>query len=56
VGTEHDRQAARKEPLVAERELEEHADRVEKQRRKLPWVPVGKEYELATDDGPKSSC
>lgn len=44
VRTEQDWQTARKELLVAERELEEHAKRVEQQRRELPWVPVEKEY------------
>src|SRR5205085_8767172 len=54
IGTEHEWQAARKELLGAERELEEHAKRVEEQRRELPWVPVEKEYTFSTDDGPKS--
>ena len=54
VGTEQDWQAARRELLAAERELEEHAKRVEEQRRELPWVPVEKEYTLRTADGPKT--
>src|SRR5436190_8401181 len=54
VGTEQEWQAAREELLVAERELEEHAKRVEEQRHELPWVPVEKEYTFATEDGPKS--
>jgi predicted dithiol-disulfide oxidoreductase (DUF899 family) len=54
VGTEQEWQVARKELLAAERELEEHAQRVEEQRRELPWVPVEKEYGFATEDGPKS--
>src|SRR5881396_949799 len=54
VGTEQEWQAARKELLAAERELEEHAKRVEEQRHGLPWVPVEKEYRFATEDGPKS--
>src|SRR5438477_12018473 len=54
VGTEQDWQAARRELLAAERELEEHAKRVEEQRRELPWVPVEKEYGFATQDGAKS--
>ena len=54
VGTEQEWQAARKELLAAERELEEHAGRVEQQRRELPWVPVEKEYRFATEDGPMS--
>jgi predicted dithiol-disulfide oxidoreductase (DUF899 family) len=51
VGTEQEWQAARKELLAAERELEEHAERVEQQRRELPWVPVEKEYRFATEEG-----
>src|SRR5438034_11345767 len=54
VGTELEWQAARKELLAAERELEENAKRVEGQRRELPWVPVEKQYRFATEDGPKS--
>ncbi|MBV8710166.1 MAG: DUF899 family protein [Solirubrobacterales bacterium] len=54
VSTEQEWQAARKELLAAERELEEHAERVERRRRELPWVPVEKEYSFATEDGPKS--
>ncbi len=54
IGTEQEWRAARKELLGAERELEEHAKRVEEQRRELPWVPVEKEYTFATNDGPKS--
>jgi predicted dithiol-disulfide oxidoreductase (DUF899 family) len=54
VGTEQEWQAARKELLVAERELEKHAERVEEQRRELPWVPVEKEYRFATDEGSKT--
>src|SRR5947207_6550346 len=54
VGTEQEWQAARKELLGAERELEEHTKRVEEQRRELPWVPVEKEYRFASEDGPKS--
>ena len=54
IGTEQEWQAARKELLAAERELEEHTERVTVQRRELPWVPVEQEYTLATADGPKS--
>ena len=54
VGTEQEWQAARRELLSAERELEEHAKRVENQRRELPWVPVKKEYTFATEMGPRT--
>ena len=54
VGMEQEWQAARKELLVAERELEEQAKRVEEQRRELPWVPVEKEYRFATEEGSRT--
>jgi len=54
VGTEREWRAARKQLLAAERELEAHAERVDEQRRKLPWVPVEKDYRFATEDGPKA--
>ena len=54
VGTEQEWQAARKELVAAERELEEHAERVEVQRRELPWVPVEKQYTFATEAGSRT--
>jgi predicted dithiol-disulfide oxidoreductase (DUF899 family) len=54
IGTEQEWQAARKELLAAERELEAHAERVEEQRRELPWVPVEKEYRFATAEASRS--
>jgi len=54
VGTEQEWQAARRELLGAERELEEHAKQVEEQRRELPWVAVEKQYRFATEEGRKS--
>jgi predicted dithiol-disulfide oxidoreductase (DUF899 family) len=54
VGTEQEWQAVRKQLLAAERELEAHAERVEQQRRELPWVPVQKEYSFATEEGSRT--
>jgi len=54
VGTEQEWQTARKELLAAERELEDQTKRVEEQRRELPWVPVGREYRFASEEGQKS--
>jgi predicted dithiol-disulfide oxidoreductase (DUF899 family) len=54
IGTEQEWQAARKELLAAERELEEHAGRVERQRRELPWVAVENEHSFATEHGTRS--
>jgi predicted dithiol-disulfide oxidoreductase (DUF899 family) len=54
IGTEQEWQAARKDLLAAEREFEDHAERVEEQRRQLPWVPVEKEYSFATEEGSRT--
>src|SRR3954451_3599794 len=54
VGTEQEWRAARKELLIAERELDERAKRVEEQRRELPWVPVENEYAFAVEEGQKT--
>jgi predicted dithiol-disulfide oxidoreductase (DUF899 family) len=54
VGTEQEWQAAHKELLAAERELEGHAERVEEQRRELPWVAVEKEYRFAIEEGSRT--
>src|SRR4051812_49898909 len=54
VATEQAWEAARKQLLAREGDLQEHAERVAQQRRELPWVPVGKDYTFATEDGPKS--
>jgi predicted dithiol-disulfide oxidoreductase (DUF899 family) len=54
VGTEQEWQAARKELLAAERELERHSDQVDEQRRELPWVPVEAEYSFATEESTRT--
>jgi predicted dithiol-disulfide oxidoreductase (DUF899 family) len=54
VGTGQEWQAARKELRAAELGLEQHAERVEEQRRELPWVPVENEYRFATDAGSRT--
>jgi predicted dithiol-disulfide oxidoreductase (DUF899 family) len=54
VGTEQEWRAARKELLANESQLEEQAERVERQRRELPWVPVEKEYRFATESGSRT--
>jgi predicted dithiol-disulfide oxidoreductase (DUF899 family) len=54
VGTEQEWQEARKDLLAVEREFEKHAERVAEQRRALPWVPVEKEYRLATNEGSRT--
>jgi predicted dithiol-disulfide oxidoreductase (DUF899 family) len=54
IGTEQEWRQAREALLAAERELEAHQEQVEAQRRQLPWVPVEKQYTLATEDGPRT--
>jgi predicted dithiol-disulfide oxidoreductase (DUF899 family) len=54
IGTEQEWQAARKELLAAEREFEEHAKQIERQRRELPWVSVENDYSFATEEGARS--
>jgi predicted dithiol-disulfide oxidoreductase (DUF899 family) len=43
--------AARIELLEAEKELTRRSDMVAEQRRRLPWVPVEKQYAFETDAG-----
>jgi len=54
VGTPEEWQAARKELLERERELDRLDAELAEQRRQLPWVPVEKEYRFETDDGTKT--
>jgi predicted dithiol-disulfide oxidoreductase (DUF899 family) len=53
IGTQEEWQAARDELLAEEKELTRRADELAEKRRALPRVPVEKEYELETPDGPK---
>jgi predicted dithiol-disulfide oxidoreductase (DUF899 family) len=54
VGTREQWRAARDELARLEAEHAELGRKVAEQRRELPWVPVEKEYELDTADGPKT--
>src|SRR3954471_9543520 len=42
---------ARLDLLQAEKELTRRSDEVARQRQQLPWVRVGKDYQLATEEG-----
>ena len=46
--------AAREELLEREKEHTRLGDELARQRRKLPWVAVEKEYSFETDDGTKT--
>jgi predicted dithiol-disulfide oxidoreductase (DUF899 family) len=54
VGTREEWKAARKALLERENEHAERSEELARERRDLPWVPVEKEYTLATDEGPKT--
>jgi predicted dithiol-disulfide oxidoreductase (DUF899 family) len=54
IGTREEWQVARDELLTMEKELTRRNDELAERRRKLPWVPIEKEYRFATDDGPRS--
>jgi predicted dithiol-disulfide oxidoreductase (DUF899 family) len=54
IGTREEWQAARDELAKLEAEHAELGQKVTEQRRRLPWVPVEKEYEFDTEDGKKS--
>ncbi len=54
VGTRQEWLAARKELLEREKELTRLSDELARQRRRLPWVRVDKEYSFETDEGRKT--
>jgi predicted dithiol-disulfide oxidoreductase (DUF899 family) len=54
IGTHEEWLAARKELLLREKELTRLSDELARRRRELPWMPVGKEYVFATEDGPRT--
>ncbi|MCW3027215.1 MAG: hypothetical protein JWN81_426 [Solirubrobacterales bacterium] len=54
IGTREEWQAARDELATLEAEHTNLGQRVTEQRRRLPWVPVEKEYRFDTEDGKKT--
>jgi predicted dithiol-disulfide oxidoreductase (DUF899 family) len=54
IGTREEWQAARAELAKLEAEHAELDQKVTEARRRLPWVPVEKEYEFDTEDGKKT--
>jgi predicted dithiol-disulfide oxidoreductase (DUF899 family) len=54
IGTRDEWQAARDDLAKLEAEHAELTRKVTEQRRRLPWVPVEKEYVFDTEDGEKS--
>jgi predicted dithiol-disulfide oxidoreductase (DUF899 family) len=54
IGTREEWQAAREELLAREKEHTRLGDELARQRRELPWVPVGKDYRFDADEGEKS--
>ena len=54
TGSSEEWQAARDELAKLEAEHAELGQRVTEERRRLPWVPVEKEYEFDAEDGKKT--
>jgi predicted dithiol-disulfide oxidoreductase (DUF899 family) len=54
IGTREEWQAARDELAKLEAEHAELGQKATEQRRRLPWVPVEKEYVFDTEDGKKT--
>lgn len=54
TGTREEWLAARLELLKEEKELTHRGDEVAQHRRELPWVPLDKQYQFDTDEGPNS--
>ncbi len=54
IGTREEWQAARANLAKLEGEYAELGQRVTEQRRRLPWVPVEKEYVFDTEDGKRT--
>jgi predicted dithiol-disulfide oxidoreductase (DUF899 family) len=51
TGTRDEHRAARLKLLAREKELTRLRDELAAERRRLPWVPVGKDYEFDGPDG-----
>ncbi|MFZ0088388.1 MAG: DUF899 family protein [Solirubrobacteraceae bacterium] len=54
IGTQEEWQAERDEVLKEEKELTRRGDELTKRRRRLPWVPVEKDYRFETERGTKT--
>jgi predicted dithiol-disulfide oxidoreductase (DUF899 family) len=54
IGTREEWQAARDELATLEAEYAQLGQKVTEERRRLPWVPVEKDYEFDTEDGKKT--
>ena len=54
IGTQAEWQAERDELLKEEKELTRRGDELAEKRRRLPWVPVEKDYRFETERGTRS--
>jgi len=54
IGTQEEWDAQRAELLTEEKELTRRSDALAEKRRRLPWVPVDKEYVFETERGQES--
>ncbi len=53
IGTQDEWKAERDELLKEEKELTRRSDQLAEKRRRLPWVPVEKDYRFETEQGTK---
>jgi predicted dithiol-disulfide oxidoreductase (DUF899 family) len=53
IGTQDEWKAERDELLKEEKELTRRSDELAEKRRRLPWVPVEKDYRFETEQGTK---
>jgi predicted dithiol-disulfide oxidoreductase (DUF899 family) len=53
IGTQEEWQAERDALLKEEKELTRRSDELAEKRRRLPWVPVEKDYRFETEQGTK---
>jgi predicted dithiol-disulfide oxidoreductase (DUF899 family) len=54
IGTQEEWQAERDELLKEEKELTRRGDELAEKRRRLPWIPVEKDYRFETEQGTKT--
>jgi predicted dithiol-disulfide oxidoreductase (DUF899 family) len=54
VGTREEWEVAREKLLEREKDLTNLSDELARERRKLPWVPIEKEYSFDTDTGART--
>ncbi|HEX9014691.1 MAG TPA: DUF899 domain-containing protein [Chloroflexota bacterium] len=54
VGTREEWEAANSNVIEREKELDRLSEEITRKRRELPWLRIDKDYNLDTDEGPKT--